>query len=208
MRCTIRPMRPGDIPRVVAIDRLSFPTPWPPRAFSYELQQPRSHYWVLLRPPEEEVVSSAPRGCNWVRWILGSDERSRVIGYVGYRVHQREAHITTIALHPDWRGRGLGDLLLLVALEEMVLQDVTRVTLEMRPSNQVAHQLYSKYGFQLRKTQRTYYRDGEDAWLMAVRVGDDYRADLSQRRREIKGRLREQQIAVDRQNGQGDTDNL
>lgn len=209
MHCTVRPMKPGDIPRVVAIDRLSFPTPWPPRAFYYELEQPRSHYWVLLRPPADDLVPEASRGCNWLRRFLGFDERSRVVGYVGYRIHQGGAHITTIALHPDWRGRGLGELLLLIALKEMLREGVERVTLEMRPSNRVAYRLYTKYGFRMLKTQQAYYRDGEDAWLMAAHVGgDDYRAAISQRRREIEGRLREQQIAVDRQNGQGDTDNL
>jgi ribosomal-protein-alanine N-acetyltransferase len=116
---------------------------------------------------------------------------------VGFRLEDGSGHITTIALHPDWRGRGFGDLLLLVALEKMVAYGVEVVTLEMRPSNDVAHQLYRKYGFRVVQTRRAYYQDGEDAWVMAVSVGDPaYQQRLNVLREALEERFDREGIDV------------
>jgi len=185
---TIRPMKPADVPTVIMIDRMSFPTPWPPSSYMYELQHPNhSRYYTLLKPaPSTPPPSSLAK--EWVqqlRTVLFGREiqKSRVIGYVGFRFqsHPRphEAHISTIAVHPDWRGRHLGELLFLVAIEEALNLGVQTISLEVRPSNQIAQRLYAKYGFQFTGVNRGYYRDGEDAWLMAVNVSHPaYRSRL------------------------------
>lgn len=201
MRFTIRPMERGDVPTVTAIDRLSFPTPWPARAFLHELRQGRSRYYVLLRPAADKNGASQRGWRRWVRRTLGFGQKSRVIGYVGFRVRRSEAHITTLAVHPDWRGKGLGELLLLSAMRKMLREGTSRATLEMRPSNDVARQLYDKYGFQLTDTHRGYYRDGEDAWLMAADLdGDAYQAQLRELRQALEDRLCRQQIEVGQTN--------
>ena len=116
-----------------------------------------------------------------------------MLGYVGFRFRGDQAHISTIAVHPDWRGRGLGELLLLTALEKALTQRASSVTLEMRVSNDVARRLYHKYGFQLQGTLTRYYRDGEDAQLMAVEVGNGvYQARLARLRRVLERRLHDQ----------------
>lgn len=197
---TIRPMRRDDIPAVIAIDRHSFPLSWPASAFSHELNQPNSCYYVLLKPSEGEGSSvERKHGAGWRHWLsqllaftpLAFQEESRVIGYVGFRLQDDDvAHISTIAVHIDWRGRGLGDLLLLTALEKAMETQASLVTLEMRTSNRVAHRLYSKYGFQALEKRKGYYQDGEDAWIMAVSIqGDAYQARLDDLRRELKVRL-------------------
>ena len=201
MRYTLRPMEPGDVPVVAAIDRLSFPTPWPSSAFQHELKRERAYYYVLLRRAEDDEPSDFDRGWGrWVRRVLDLAKESPVVGYVGFRLQDNEGHLTTIAVHPDCRQRGFGDLLLLVALDKMLALGVDTVTLEMRPSNYVAYRLYRKYGFAVQRKERRYYRDGEDAWLMAAEVGgNSYRRWLAKRRRVLEGRLRRGQVEVGRE---------
>lgn len=206
MPYVIRPMEPADVSTVADIDRLSFPTPWPAAAFRHELRQPQSHYFVLVKPAADETAQ-AGRGCSpWMRRIRSLlrisglpllQPSSPVIGYTGFRVEGDEAHITTIALHPDWRGRGLGELLLLTTMEEAIKWHANLVTLEMRTSNRVAHSLYRKYGFRVKERQQEYYRDGEDAWLMEAKVDRlAYQVRLAELRQALGTRLRQQRIEV------------
>ncbi len=190
----IRPMEPGDVPTVAAIDELSFPTPWVASSYFYELRHPKqSQYYVLLKPSAAPGYASDQAGRRWIRWlwrIWGRLEPSRVIGYVGFRFNSDEAHISTIAVLPDWRGRGLGELLLLTALEQAYQLGVYSVSLEVRPSNQVAQRLYRKYGFRFTGVHPGYYRDGEDAWLMRVTIGhESYKSRLAELRRAVLTRL-------------------
>jgi ribosomal-protein-alanine N-acetyltransferase len=203
---TIRPMAPGDVSTVVAIERLSFPTPWLASSFLYELgRSNQAFYYVLLKPG---TGAPLPLGRSWRRWlrgVVGLPEGSRVIGYVGFRFQFAEAHVSTIAVHPDWRGKGLGELLLLTALENALDLGGSVVSLEVRASNRVAQNLYRKYGFRFTSIHRGYYRDGEDAWLMEVRVSlDAYRARLARLRRMLDARICCPQPDV----GQNDGDTL
>lgn len=191
----LRPMKPSDVPVVSAIDRLAFPTPWPAAAFRRELQRERAVYRVLLKP--EQKTSSTSSEAGWLRRLFKPMDDSRIIGYVGFRFQGSEAHITTIAVHPDWRARGLGELLLLVALGKMQACGVDAVTLEMRPSNQVAYRLYRKYGFRVVQLRRNYYQDGEDAWVMAVKLDDrSHQQRVTELREALKDRLDRQNIEV------------
>jgi len=185
-------MKWGDISTVVAIDRLSFPTPWPASSYSYELgQRTRSFYYVLLKPA---AGGAAPSGQGWRRWLhklIGLPKEDRVIGYVGLRLRDAGGHISTIAVHPDWRGKGLGELLLLAAMEKALELEVGAATLEVRASNQAAHCLYRKYGFRFKGIRQGYYRNGEDAWLMAVELNQStYRAQIAGLRQTLEARLR------------------
>jgi ribosomal-protein-alanine N-acetyltransferase len=205
MPYTIRPMEPGDVPMVVAIERLSFPTPWPASAFLYELRQTRSQYYTLLKPTAGRTTAARQGWRHWLHRISGLPEEGPVIGYVGFRFQGDEAHISTIAVHPDWRGEGLGELLLLTAIEKSLQQRVSRVTLEVRVSNDVAGRLYRKYGFQSQDTLVRYYRDGEDAQLMAVEInGGVYQTQLARLRHALETRLRSRRIVI----GQNEGDTL
>lgn len=210
----IRPMEPGDVPTVTAIDKKSFPTPWQASSYLYELRQAKqSFYYTLLRPATDKAVSSRQGWLHWLRSISGPPRESRVIGYMGFRFRPTEAHISTIAVHPDWRGKGLGELLLLTAVEEALERGASVISLEVRPSNQVAQRLYRKYGFRFSGVHRGYYRDGEDAWLMEVEVDQGtYQARLIELRRLLEARLYPQQQDVVRVGeqivGQNDGDTL
>jgi ribosomal-protein-alanine N-acetyltransferase len=195
-------MEPDDVPVVAAIDRLSFPTPWPASAFRHELQRKRAYYYVLLRSEDGEPVGDDGGWARWVRRLFDPERESRIFGYVGFRLQASEGHITTIAVHPEFRRRGFGDLLLLVALDKMLARGVDLVTLEMRPSNGVAYQLYRKYGFEVNHRESRYYRDGEDAWVMQVEVGSrSYRQRLSERWKTLERRLRGSEVGIGRKNG-------
>lgn len=201
MPYTLRPMEPGDVPVVAAIDRVSFPTPWPPAAFQRELGRAHAYYYVLLRPEGEEAPGSDRGWADRLRALFSLTRKSRIIGYVGFRLEGDEGHITTIAVRPDWRGEGFGDFLLVVALEKMLERGAEVATLEMRPSNDVAYSLYKKHGFHMRRRRRGYYRDGEDAWVMAAEVdSEEYGEQLARQREALKKRFRREQIEV-RQNG-------
>jgi ribosomal-protein-alanine N-acetyltransferase len=189
---SIRPMEMGDIPTVVAIDRLSFPTPWSASSYAYELKHRNTSFFYVLLEPSSNGGSHPEKG--WRRWLHSAtglgQQKSRVIGYMGLRLRDSGSHISTIAVHPDWRGNGLGELLLLTAIEQSAEMGFDVMTLEVRPSNQVAQRLYRKYGFRFTGVYEGYYRDGEDAWLMTVEIGRDiYRTRLVELRRALEKQL-------------------
>lgn len=166
---TVRPMRETDVPGVMSIEERSFPAPWPESAYRYELRfGSDSQFYVL------QANGQQPLPVTWRDRLRGLWQRERetqetpVLGYVGLRFRGDEAHISTIAVHPDWTGRGMGRFLLLTALERAIQHQSRLVTLEVRLSNRVALRLYSDVGFVQTDLRRGYYRDGEDAVAMAL----------------------------------------
>ena len=142
-RMTIEPMVQGDLPAVLRIESQSFSTAWPPNAFANEIRDNRlAHYFVGRLD-------------------------GRIVAYGGIWVILEDSHITTIAVHPDYRGRKLGEEMLLRLLDEAIAQSASWITLEVRESNAVAQRLYRKYGFTTVSTRRGYYSDnGENALVM------------------------------------------
>ena len=139
---TIVPMARQDLDRVVAIERQSFPTSWQRDAYERELVNVNARYLVAKVGVE-------------------------VVGFGGMWVISPEAHITTLAVAPEHRRRGIGERLLAALLEAAADMGATRVTLEVRESNAEARALYDKYGFQAVAYMRGYYPDtGEDAVVM------------------------------------------
>jgi [ribosomal protein S18]-alanine N-acetyltransferase len=179
MRYVVERMTMADIPRVVEIERLAYTTPWPPSAYRKELQDnPLAHYIVLRDsalqlPRQEGVAGSAPRrgfplSLLPARPAPGSSgPLDSIIGFAGLWLMVDEAHITTIALHPRYRGRGLGELLLSSLIHIAYSISARSMTLEVRVTNHVAQNLYRKYGFQEAGVRRRYYSDNnEDALIM------------------------------------------
>ena len=99
---------------------------------------------------------------------------SLMVGYGGFWALGDEAHISTIAVRPDWRGYGLGELLLAAMIDLAASLKARFVTLEVRASNLVAQNLYRKYLFEQAGLRRRYYRDNdEDALIMTTPRIDD-----------------------------------
>jgi ribosomal-protein-alanine N-acetyltransferase len=188
----IEPMRLDDVPQVMAVERESFPLPWPERAYRYELSQNQSSHYVVLRrvpePPSENRRQS-------LKWPWRRSRRAPILGYGGFWMIAGEAHISTIAVAPDWRRRGLGELLLWSMLIQATSLGAFEATLEVRASNHVAQNLYQKYGFEIVGARRRYYQDnGEDAWIMTINEfsGAAYQARLRQLGKMLKHRLWQQ----------------
>jgi ribosomal-protein-alanine N-acetyltransferase len=164
----------ADIPRVVAVEQASYAMTWPAKAYRHELQQnDLAHYFVLRLTPQLTTQSA-------------------LIGLGGFWLMADEIHISTIAIHPDWRGLGLGEWMLTRLLEEGQALGAAVATLEVRPSNRAARSLYEKYGFQEVGRRRNYYTDnGEDALILTTPTLNlaDYQELFQQRRAGLFQRL-------------------
>ena len=96
------------------------------------------------------------------------------MAYGGYWLLDDEAHITTIAVHPAWRQRGLGRGLLVRMLGQARQAGALSSTLEVRAGNVAAVGLYERLGFVEVGLRRGYYRDNhEDARLLTLHGLDD-----------------------------------
>jgi ribosomal-protein-alanine N-acetyltransferase len=147
-RISFRPMRKDDLDSVMVIDRLSFRMPWPESAYRHDL-------------------SNNPNAILWVAEEYFPDKGSNVIGMIDVWLILDEAHIATLAVHPDYRGKGIAANLLQKVLFEAFKSGARRAILEVRASNQIAQSLYEGFGFEVVTRRRRYYRDNnEDALLM------------------------------------------
>lgn len=180
-RCRIRPMRPDDIPQVLDIERQSFPSTWPQTTYQRELKNKTARYLVAYKPADEEApVEEPPDRPSSGRRIGGlvgrffgglsaGATRERILGVVGLWCMVGEGHIVTIAVRQEQRRQGLGEVLLVAALEAALEAGQDEVTLEYRVSNQAARALYEKYGFNQVGARARYYSDNhEDAILMTT----------------------------------------
>ena len=133
----------ADIDEVLAIEKVSFGTPWSRQAFVGELTENPLSVYVVGRVGE------------------------RIVCYGGVWLFLGEAHISNIAVHPDYRGQGYGEALCRTLIQEAALVDIDKVTLEVRVSNITAQNLYLKLGFYSAGRRPGYYTDtNEDAVIM------------------------------------------
>lgn len=143
-RVHVVPMTLADLARVREIEREAFAVPWPKDAYRAEI--------------EENQVAC---------YLVARDERDEVVGFAGMWVIFDEAHITTIAVAREHRGRRIGERLLLALIDRALERGARWMTLEVRPSNHVARALYRKFGFRDVALRKRYYSDnGEDAAVM------------------------------------------
>jgi ribosomal-protein-alanine N-acetyltransferase len=150
-----------DLAAVHAIERASFAVPWPDDAYRNEIRTNRLASYVVARAGDE------------------------VVGFAGIWVMVDEAHITTFAVDPRWRRRGIGERMLLALLDLSVARRAREATLEVRLSNIPARKLYEKYGFRPVGIRPRYYSDnGEDALIMTTDplASDEMRARVARLR--------------------------
>jgi [ribosomal protein S18]-alanine N-acetyltransferase len=177
-------MTMSDVPRVIEIERLAYPSTWPTSAYRKELQDNRWAHYIVLRDKyllleEHPVIVQEPEKPRRSRLFplsllpsrsgvtVPSQDAASIIGFAGLWLMVDEAHITTIATHPDYRRRGLGEFLLMNLIDIAYTIGAKWVTLEVRVSNATAQNLYQKYGFREAGVRRRYYSDNqEDALIM------------------------------------------
>ncbi len=166
----IEAMRVEDIGAVLEIERQSFSAPWSARAYEYELRYNDLAHYFVARLQQVQSPRHSPR--SWLEALLHPTPPLpdvQIVGYVGFWLMAGEAHISTIAVAPKFRGRSIGELILVAALQNAMELNAHEATLEVRVSNLNAQQLYLKYGFAQVGMRKGYYTDNnEDAFIMTT----------------------------------------
>ena len=142
LKVEFRRMLASDADEIAAIEEMTFAMPWS-----------RKDFWA------EAVNENAI-------YIVGTVD-NKVIAYAGAWISFEEAQVTNVAVHPDYRGQGIGNKLFAKLIEEVKTRGVTAITLEVRPSNEAAIKLYENFGLKSVGRRKGYYLDnGEDALIM------------------------------------------
>ncbi len=170
-------MKYEDIPQVSQIDRESFPGEWVFRsqsAYKRDLDNSSIRYIVACKKRlVSEAGGQAMQKRPWFK-LLFSNERhldtsKNIVGFSGFWMMLQEAHIIAIGVRDSYRRLGIGEGLLISTIELAQILNATIVTLEVRASNEIAQDLYKKYGFQVVGRRLKYYSsDGEDAIIMST----------------------------------------
>ncbi len=174
MSISLRAMTLADVDQVMEIEREAFPTQWPPTSFRRELQNRLAHYFVAKDDKVKVGRPSSPQAKRgWFQRLFHSqppqEEASLVVGVGGMWMLYDEAHITTVAVREAYRRRGIGELLLIKAIEQAQGLGAGLMTLEVRVSNLAAQALYEKCGFRQLGVRRGYYSDNhEDGIIMTT----------------------------------------
>ena len=167
-------MTRADISQVAAIEREAFPTTWPQTAYHRELENRLARYIVVI-----DQAKTAPMAVqetsrrSFFDWFRRREEQAPttdyIVGYLGLWLLISEAHITAVAVQESYRRRGLGELLLIEAIEMARENRIDAVSLEVRRSNVTAQALYEKYRFDKVGVRPRYYSDNhEDAIIMTT----------------------------------------
>ena len=191
----IRAIKREDIRQVLEVERDAFPTLWPPTSFKKEMQNKLARYLVAVRPrtpategvsagdetwgPDSSTSGEAPSNGAWRRWLEGlrqflpsmngSQSREFLLGYLGLWRVVDDSHIVSVGVRTPHRRLGVGESLVIRAIETSLEWRMRFITLEVRVSNFAAQALYEKYGFKKMGVRKRYYRDNnEDALIMTT----------------------------------------
>ena len=144
LKIKIRNLTPYDITNIKEVEKLCFEVLWPPESFKKEMN-------------------------NDVSVFIGTEIGNRLVGYMGAWIIVDEAHITTVAVDPSFRGKGIGKLLVWSMMNICVARECAWATLEVRVNNTPACSLYESFGFKTISVRKKYYETGEDANVMILR---------------------------------------
>ncbi len=148
----IRPMRLDHLDEIMEIEPVAFGSHhWSHQSFVNELNNAMGNYYV--------AYESATKGS-------ARPSTRTLIGYSGFWLIGDEAHITTLAVHPDYRRQHVGERLLINDILQAQKVGAIRITLEVRVSNESAQKLYYKYDFKSLGLRRNYYQDNDEDALV------------------------------------------
>ncbi len=157
-------MRRRHLRKVLAIEARVYPRPWSASLFLSELAQKSSRSYLVAR------------------------HEGDVVGYAGMMFTGLEAHITNIAVDPDFHGRKVGSRLMLRLVTEAIARGARTLSLEVRVTNLPAQSMYGKFGFSVVGVRKGYYIETkEDALVMVVddATTNEYRLRLQTLRDEV-----------------------
>ena len=137
----ITKIKPQDAAQLALLDKECFSVPWSEKSFAEEAQNPLATYFVAR-------------------------EDGKIIGYGGFWTTIDEAQITNIAVHPDYRKRGVASKI----LEEILASATCKsFVLEVRKSNLAAISLYEKYGFSACGERKNFYHTPTENAIIMIR---------------------------------------
>jgi [ribosomal protein S18]-alanine N-acetyltransferase len=168
---TVAPMTPDDLDEIMPLERQCFTDPWTRRMYLSDLTTNEIATYLVVRRGdvgtrrrgEGQAVEDGRAESSIPRVSV-----SPILAYGGFWLLLDEAHIATIASHPDWRGCGLGQVLMLALLDAAMAGGAATSTLEVRAGNLPARRLYEKLGYEVTGVRKNYYRDGEDGLIMTT----------------------------------------
>ena len=141
----IVPMRRRHLRSVLRIEEQVYPRPWSSSLFLSELALRSSRAYCVARVGRE------------------------LVGYAGVMISFEDAHVTTIAVDPQWHRRGIATRLMIAVARESLVRGARNLTLEVRMSNKGAQELYRRFGFAPAGVRKNYYQEtNEDALVMWV----------------------------------------
>ena len=175
-------MRSADIPQAIEIDRECFPPQWPAPPYERDLRSnPMAHYLVAHETTKRAVPMAKTslqkftlgrlfgKLKNSVRDRGPYRTTQRIDGVIGFWMMADEAHIMTLGVLQRCRRQGIGESLLISAIELALQLNARIMTLEVGSSNRSAQALYGKYGFTNVGVRRGYYGENrEDAVIMST----------------------------------------
>ncbi len=148
MDTVIRPMRRADVVQVAGIERKSFGSAWSAKAYYDELGLDFDYSLIAELPGLKSGF---------------------VAGYICSWVSTDQAMILKFAVHPDFRCRGIGSVLLQTSIDHFASEGMKVVKLEVRETNLNAQALYREHGFQDQSRGENYYDDTREAALIMSR---------------------------------------
>ena len=138
----ITEMNAAHVPQVAELERICFADPWSEKSVASELDN------------------------KWALWLVAVED-VRVIGYIGSQTSIDETDVMNVAVHPDFRRRGIAESLIIRLVEELKNRGSHALMLEVRASNAPAIALYEKLGFLQVGCRKNYYRNPkEDALIL------------------------------------------
>ena len=135
-------MKPEHVAQIAELEKICFSDPWSEKSIASELENELALWLVAL-------------------------EGDTVAGYIGSQTVVGETDMMNVAVHPDYRRKGIAEALVSQLVEELKALDSHSLTLEVRASNEPAQKLYEKLGFVLvGKRPRYYHNPKEDAYIL------------------------------------------
>lgn len=167
-------LQAAQIPEIVALDKICLGGLWTAQGYQREIESPNSTLLSL----------------NLIDREVGTE--SKMIGVACLWSILEEAHITLLAIHPDYRQQGFGTLLLLCLFEDAIARNLSWATLEVNENNEKAINLYKKFGFEVAGKRKKYYKlTGDNAlilWRKKLR-DREFKVALSQWQQDLTARL-------------------
>ena len=138
----ITEMNATHVPQVAELEKICFADPWSEKSVASELDN------------------------KWALWFVALEE-DKVAGYIGSQTSIDETDVMNVAVHPDFRRRGIAESLIIRLVDELKMRGSHALMLEVRASNTPAIALYEKLGFRQVGCRKNYYRNPkEDALIL------------------------------------------